>query len=75
MADLGIPIAQHCHRPPDTVIQNDAFVFSCPVCGKTIEICSAHKVKIHPNGNFVAPVRAVDAAIIKWNAKEDVNGG
>lgn len=74
MADLSIPLERCCHRPPDHMIQNEVFVFRCPVCGRTVEICRAEKVKIHPNGYFSAPARAVEAAVIKWNTKEEADG-
>ena len=75
MADLSTPIYRCCNRGPNTVIQNEFFVFQCSICGRTVEICPAEKVKIHPRGNFIAPVRAVEAAVVKWNKKERDNGG
>lgn len=74
MADFEIPLAQCCHKPPDTVVQGNDFVFRCPGCGRSVVICPAEKVRIHPQGNFIAPVRAVEAAVVKWN-KEVANGG
>ena len=74
MADFKIPLAQCCHRPPDTVVQGDDFVFRCPSCGRSVAICPAEKVRIRPQGNFIAPAWAVEAAVVKWNTKEKTNG-
>lgn len=74
MADIPVAITRCCKKAPDTVIEEDAFVFKCPVCKKTVRICDAEKVKFTSANNFLAPYRAVERAVLEWNAKEETNG-